>query len=259
VSKRLVIIPTYNEKENIANIIAAVFSLPAPFHILIVDDGSPDGTSDIVKNIQLTSNGALHIIERKGKLGLGTAYIAGFHWGLARDYDFICEMDADFSHNPKDLLRLCDACDKQGVGMAVGSRYTKGGKLENWPWDRVALSYGASIYVRAITWMNVKDPTAGFVCYKREALESIDLKKIRFVGYAFQIEMKYAIHSLGYKIVELPITFKDRILGDSKMNSNIISEAALGVVKMRWQRLFHNYDKKTADTEIKSENSTSSQ
>ena len=258
-SKRLVIIPTYNEKENIANIIAAVFSLPAPFHILIVDDGSPDGTSDIVKNIQLTSNGALHIIERKGKLGLGTAYIAGFHWGLARDYDFICEMDADFSHNPKDLLRLCDACDKQGVGMAVGSRYTKGGKLENWPWDRVALSYGASIYVRAITWMNVKDPTAGFVCYKREALESIDLKKIRFVGYAFQIEMKYAIHSLGYKIVELPITFKDRILGDSKMNSNIISEAALGVVKMRWQRLFHNYDKKTADTEIKSENSTSSQ
>jgi len=259
VSKRLVIIPTYNEKENIANIIAAVFSLPAPFHILIVDDGSPDGTSDIVKNIQLTSNGALHIIERKGKLGLGTAYIAGFHWGLARDYDFICEMDADFSHNPKDLLRLCDACDKQGVGMAVGSRYTKGGKLENWPWDRVALSYGASIYVRAITWMNVKDPTAGFVCYKREALESIDLKKIRFVGYAFQIEMKYAIHSLGYKIIELPITFKDRILGDSKMNSNIISEAALGVVKMRWQRLFHNYDKKTADTEIKSENSTSSQ
>lgn len=258
-SKRLVIIPTYNEKENIANIIAAVFSLPAPFHILIVDDGSPDGTSDIVKNIQLTSNGALHIIERKGKLGLGTAYIAGFHWGLARDYDFICEMDADFSHNPKDLLRLCDACDKQGVGMAVGSRYTKGGKLENWPWDRVALSYGASIYVRAITWMNVKDPTAGFVCYKREALESIDLKKIRFVGYAFQIEMKYAIHSLGYKIIELPITFKDRILGDSKMNSNIISEAALGVVKMRWQRLFHNYDKKTADTEIKSENSTSSQ
>lgn len=257
-SKRLVIIPTYNEKENIANIIAAVFSLPTSFHILIVDDGSPDGTAEIVKDLQLTSNNALHIIEREGKLGLGTAYIAGFRWGLARNYDFICEMDADFSHNPKDLVRLCEGCDKQGVGMTVGSRYTKGGKLENWPWDRVALSYGASLYVRAITWMNVKDPTAGFVCYKREALESIDLNKIRFVGYAFQIEMKYAIHSLGYKIVELPITFKDRVLGDSKMNSNIISEAALGVIKMRWQRLFHNYDKKVTTTKMKSENSTSS-
>lgn len=256
--KRLVIIPTYNEKENIANIIAAVFSLPIPFHILIVDDGSPDGTADIVKNLQLTSDGQLHIIERQGKLGLGTAYIAGFRWGLAREYDFICEMDADFSHNPKDLMRLCEACNEQGIGMTVGSRYVKGGKLENWPWDRVALSYGASLYVRAITWMNVKDPTAGFVCYKREALESIDLDKIRFVGYAFQIEMKYAIHSLGFKIAELPITFKDRILGDSKMNSNIISEAALGVIKMRWQRLFHNYDKKTLTTKIKSENTTTS-
>jgi len=258
VLKRLVIIPTYNEKENIANIIAAVFSLPTPFHILIVDDGSPDGTADIVKNLQLTSDGQLHILERKGKLGLGTAYIAGFRWGLAREYDFICEMDADFSHNPKDLMRLCEACNKQGIGMTVGSRYVKGGKLENWPWDRVALSYGASLYVRAITWMNVKDPTAGFVCYKREALESIDLDKIRFVGYAFQIEMKYAIYSLGYKIVELPITFKDRILGDSKMNSNIISEAALGVIKMRWQRLFHNYDKKNITAKMKSENTTSS-
>jgi len=258
VLKRLVIIPTYNEKENIANIIAAVFSLPAPFHILIVDDGSPDGTADIVKNLQLTSDGQLHLIERKGKLGLGTAYIAGFRWGLEREYDFICEMDADFSHNPKDLMRLCDACNKQGIGMTVGSRYVKGGKLENWPWDRVALSYGASLYVRAITWMNVKDPTAGFVCYRREALDSIDLDKIRFVGYAFQIEMKYAVYSLGYKIVELPITFKDRILGDSKMNSNIISEAALGVVKMRWQRLFHNYDKKTLTAKMKSENTTSS-
>ncbi len=257
-SKRLVIIPTYNEKENIANIIAAVFSLPASFHILIVDDGSPDGTANIVKKLQLTSNGKLHIIEREGKLGLGTAYIAGFRWGLAQDYDYICEMDADFSHNPKDLLRLVEGCEKQGVGMTVGSRYTKGGKLVNWPWDRVALSYGASLYVRAITWMNVKDPTAGFVCYRREALGNIDLDKIRFVGYAFQIEMKYAVYSLGYKIVELPITFKDRILGDSKMNSNIISEAALGVIKMRWQRLFHNYEKKGVKSKMKSENSTSS-
>ena len=258
VLKRLVIIPTYNEKENIANIIAAVFSLPSSFHILIVDDGSPDGTADIVKEIQKTSKESLHIIERKGKLGLGTAYIAGFRWGLAREYDLICEMDADFSHNPKDLLRLSQGCEKQGVGMTVGSRYVKGGKLENWPWDRVALSFGASLYVRAITWMNIKDPTAGFVCYKREALENIDLDKIRFVGYAFQIEMKYAIHSLGFKIVEIPITFKDRILGDSKMNSNIISEAALGVIKMRWQRLFHNYGKEPISTKMKSENSTSS-
>lgn len=256
-SKRLVIIPTYNERENIADIIEAVFSLPLPFHVLIVDDGSPDGTAQIVRTLQAGNKECLFLLERKGKLGLGTAYIAGFRWGLAHEYDFICEMDADFSHNPKDLVRLYEACQQNGVGMAVGSRYTKGGKLENWPWDRVMLSYGASLYVRTITWMNVKDPTAGFVCYTREALEKIDLNKIRFVGYAFQIEMKYAVHSLGYQIVEIPITFKDRIKGDSKMNSNIISEAALGVIKMRWQRLFSNYEATPLTSDVKSEKTTS--
>jgi len=256
-SKRLVIIPTYNEKENIADIITAVFSLSIDFHILIVDDGSPDGTAQIVKTLQINNKDRLFLLERKGKLGLGTAYIAGFRWGLLKEYDHICEMDADFSHNPKDLIRLYKACQKSGVGMAVGSRYTKGGKLENWPWDRVFLSYGASLYVRTITWMNVKDPTAGFVCYTRKALESIDLNKIRFVGYAFQIEMKYAVHSLGYQIVEIPITFKDRVKGDSKMNSNIISEAALGVIKMRWQRLFNNYNITTVSPDIKSEKTSS--
>lgn len=241
-SDSLVIIPTYNEKENIAKIIAAVYSLAKSFHILIVDDGSPDGTGQIVKELQQTHADRLFLLERSGKLGLGTAYINGFEWGLAKSYEYFFEMDADFSHNPKDLLRLYEAC-KNGAGLAVGSRYVKGGKLENWPIDRILLSYGASWYVRLITQMPVKDPTAGFVCYRREVLLALDLSKISFVGYAFQIEMKFATRSLGFPIEEVPITFIDRVEGTSKMNSNIISEAMKGVIQMRWNSFFRSYKK----------------
>ncbi len=240
-SKRLVIIPTYNEKENIEKIINAVFSLEIPFDILIVDDGSPDGTAQIVKGLQSNHSNALFIEERSGKLGLGTAYIHGFKWGLERGYDYLFEMDADFSHNPKDLVRLYHACSENKADMSVGSRYMKGGKVENWPWDRIALSFGASLYVRMITFMNVKDPTAGFVCYTRKVLETIDLDKIRFVGYAFQIEMKFATTTLGFKIEEVPITFIDRVEGVSKMNTSIISEAIFGVLSMKWQSFFNSY------------------
>ncbi len=240
-AKSLVIIPTYNEKENISKIINAVFSLSVDFHILVVDDGSPDGTADIVRDMMQTQQERLHIMERSGKLGLGTAYIAGFRWGLERGYDYLFEMDADFSHNPKDLVRLLEACQKPGVDVVVGSRYIKGGKLENWPFDRIALSYGASLYVRMVTWMPVNDPTAGFICYSRKVLETIDLDKIRFVGYAFQIEMKYAAYSLGFKIKEIPITFTDRVEGESKMNTSIISEAIKGVLQMKWKSFFNSY------------------
>ncbi len=240
-AKSIVIIPTYNEKENIAKIIEAVFSLERPFHILIVDDNSPDGTADIVKDMRNLYPNSLFIIEREGKLGLGTAYIMGFKWALEHGYDFIFEMDADFSHNPNDLIRLQDACLKNGADMAVGSRYVKGGKLENWPWDRIFISFGASLYVRIITWMPVKDPTAGFICYKRKVLETIDLDQIRFVGYAFQIEMKFAAHTLGFKIAEIPITFADRTEGTSKMNSSIVSEAIKGVIQMKWKSFSHSY------------------
>lgn len=243
-SNCLVIIPTYNEKENIRKIIAAVFNLNHPFHILIVDDGSPDGTADIVRSIQKSDAHRLHLLCREGKQGLGTAYIAGFRWGLKNGYDYIFEMDADFSHNPNDLPRLYEACAKQGADLAVGSRYTKGGKVENWPFDRIALSYGASIYVRLITWMPVKDPTAGFVCYTRKVLEKMDLDKIRFVGYAFQIEMKFAARSIGFKIAEVPITFTDRVEGVSKMNTSIISEAILGVIQMKFSGFFNSYEVK---------------
>lgn len=239
-SDSLVIIPTYNEKENIARMIDKVMSLPLGFHLLIVDDGSPDGTADIVRKKIAEYPGRVHIKERQGKLGLGTAYIAGFRWGLEKGYGFIFEMDADFSHNPDDLARLYEACAK-GAGVAVGSRYVKGGKLENWPADRVMLSYGASLYVRMITFMPVNDPTAGFVCYRREVLEAIDLDKIRFVGYAFQIEMKFAAFQLGYQIAEVPITFTDRIEGTSKMSSGIIKEAVLGVLQMRVRGFFNTY------------------
>lgn len=239
--KSLVIIPTYNEKENIANIIEAVFSLTRPFHILVVDDGSPDGTAGIVKSLQKQHPESLHILEREGKLGLGTAYIAGFKWGLKAGYEYLFEMDADFSHNPRDLVHLYDACSKEDVDVAVGSRYVKGGKLENWPWDRIFLSYGASLYVRTVTWMPVKDPTAGFICYSRKVLETINLDKIRFVGYAFQIEMKFAAYTLGFNIQEVPITFVDRVEGVSKMNSSIISEAIFGVLQMKWQSFFNSY------------------
>jgi len=240
-SKSLVIIPTYNEKENVANIIEAVFSLPEPFDILIVDDGSPDGTADIVKELMLQNKGRLHIHEREGKLGLGTAYIAGFRWGLERGYDYLFEMDADFSHDPKDLVRLKAACSEEGIDLAVGSRYIKGGKLKNWPFDRIALSYGASLYVKMITWMPVHDPTAGFICYSRKVLENIDLDKIRFVGYAFQIEMKFAAYKLGFKIKEVPITFTDRVEGESKMHKSIVSEAIKGVLQMKWKSFSSTY------------------
>lgn len=236
----LVIIPTYNERENIVRMIQTVAGLEKAFHLLIVDDGSPDGTADLVRELQQEYPDSLHLLERKGKLGLGTAYIAGFRWGLARDYDYIFEMDADFSHNPSDLLRLYDAC-RQGADVAVGSRYVPGGKLANWPADRVFLSKGASLYVRIITMMPVMDPTAGFICYSRKVLEAIDLDKIKAIGYAFQIEMKYAARCLGFSIVEVPITFTDRVEGTSKMSRGIIKEAILGVLRMRWRSFFSSY------------------
>lgn len=239
--EKLVIIPTYNEKENVCNIIDAVMQLHLGFHVLIIDDGSPDGTADIVKALFATYPGALFLEERRGKLGLGTAYIHGFKWAIARGYEYIFEMDADFSHNPADLERLYLACKKGGGDVAVGSRYTKGGAVENWPANRIALSKGASYYTRMITWMPVKDPTAGFVCYKKNVLETINLDGIHFVGYAFQIEMKFAAYKLGFNIVEVPITFKDRTMGSSKMNKSIIKEGVLGVIKLRWDSFFKNY------------------
>ncbi|RAJ05110.1 dolichol-phosphate mannosyltransferase [Chitinophaga skermanii] len=239
--EKLVIIPTYNEKDNIRKIISAVFNLQQGFHVLIVDDGSPDGTGQIVKDMQTDYPGQLFIEERSGKLGLGTAYIHGFKWALRNGYQFIFEMDADFSHNPNDLPRLYDACKNGGAGVAVGSRYVTGGKTENWPWDRAVLSYGASVYVRCITWMPVKDATAGFVCYKNEVLQAINLDEIQFVGYAFQIEMKFTAWKLGFKIKEVPITFIDRKEGYSKMSSGIVKEGILGVLKIQWQSLFKNY------------------
>jgi len=245
--EKLVIIPTYNEKDNIASIIEAVIALRQQFHVLVIDDGSPDGTAAIVKSLFSMYPGQLFLEERKGKSGLGTAYIHGFRWALAHGYDFIFEMDADFSHNPSDLQNLYEAC-KSGAGVAVGSRYVKGGAVENWPTNRIALSKGASLYTRIITLMPVKDPTAGFVCYRREVLESINLSEIHFVGYAFQIEMKFAAWKLGFTIKEVPITFKDRKLGESKMNKGIIKEGVLGVLKLRWMSLFKNYRNNVKNT-----------
>ena len=231
-NEKLVIIPTYNEIENINLIIPAVLELETNFHVLIVDDNSPDGTAEEVKNWQLKHPTKVYMLQREGKLGLGTAYIAGFKFALDKGYEYIFEMDADFSHNPKDLLRLFKAC-QEGADLSIGSRYVKGGGLENWPLDRKLLSC-ASIYVRSITWMMIKDPTAGFVCYTNKVLSTFDLNKIIFIGYAFQIEMKYSAWKNGFKLVELPIIFKDRELGHSKMNSNIVSEAMKGVISMRW-------------------------
>lgn len=242
--EKLVIIPTYNEKENIANILAAVFGLHQDFHVLVIDDGSPDGTAQIVKEIQSKYIGQLFLEERKGKLGLGTAYIHGFKWALAKGYNFIFEIDADFSHNPNDLPRLYNACKSEGGDVAIGSRYVNKGGVVNWPWDRIALSKGASLYTRMITWMPVKDPTAGFVCYKKEVLEAINLDAISFVGYAFQIEMKFAAWKLGFKIIEVPIIFQDRTQGTSKMNKGIVKEGILGVLKLRWNSFFKSYRKK---------------
>ncbi len=240
-SRNLVIIPTYNEKENIERIVRAVFALVTPFHVLVVDDGSPDGTATIVKKLKEEFPNQLFILERKGKLGLGTAYIAGFRWGIENNYDNIAEMDADFSHNPSDLVRLVNVLDRNEADVAVGSRYVKGGDVKNWSTYRIVLSYGASMYVRIVTGMPVKDPTAGFVCYNRRVLETIDLSKIRFIGYAFQIEMKFATYKLGFKISEVPIKFVDRVEGVSKMNMSIFSEAINGVFKMRWRSLFKSY------------------
>jgi dolichol-phosphate mannosyltransferase len=237
--KKLVIIPTYNEKENVTNIIQAVIGLESNFHVLIVDDNSPDGTGQIVDKLISEYKGSLYILHRKEKNGLGPAYIAGFKYGLANNYDYIFEMDADFSHNPKDLLRLFAACKDEGADMSVGSRYTKGGAIDDsWGWYRHMLSFGASLYVRMITFMPVKDPTAGFICYSKKVLDKIDLDNISFTGYAFQIEMKYAAFRNGFRIQEVPITFIDRELGVSKMNTSIVKEAILGVLRMRMKKNF---------------------
>lgn len=239
VAKNLVIIPTYNEKENAEQIIKKVFSLEELFHILIVDDGSPDGTADIVKRLMKEFPDRLHIMERKGKLGLGTAYITGFKYALKNGYEYICEMDADFSHNPEDLMRLQDECSKEGADVAIGSRYITGVNVVNWPMGRVMLSYYASKYVRIVTGMKVKDTTAGFICYHRRVLEKINLDNIRMIGYAFQIEMKFKTWLLGFKVREVPIIFTERKHGSSKMSGGIFSEAVFGVISMRLKSLFN--------------------
>ena len=236
-SSSLVIIPTYNEIENVDAIIRAVFELQKDFHVLVVDDNSPDGTADHVVTMQKEFPDQLFLEVRKGKSGLGTAYIHGFKWAIARKYDYIFEMDADFSHNPTDLLRLRKACEN-GADVVVGSRYKKGVNVVNWPLYRVLLSYGASFYVKIITGMRVHDPTAGFVCYKRHVLENINLDSIRFIGYAFQIEMKFRAYLKKYKIEEISIIFRDRVKGKSKMSSSIINEAIFGVMKMKLKSIF---------------------
>ena len=242
-SDSIVIIPTYNERENIENIIRAVFALEKVFHILIIEDGSPDGTASIVKTLQQKFPERLFMIERKGKLGLGTAYIAGFKWSLEHNYEYIFEMDADFSHNPADLPRLYKACAEEGADVAIGSRYISGVNVVNWPMGRVLMSYFASKYVRLITGIPVQDTTAGFKCYRRRVLETIDLDGIRFKGYAFQIEMKFTAYKCGFKIVEVPVIFINRELGTSKMNSSIFGEAVFGVIKLKVHSWFHKYPK----------------
>ena len=229
----LVIIPTYNEKENVVNMIHTVMNLTMAFDILFVDDGSPDGTALLIQEQQSHFTDRIHLLQRTGKLGLGTAYIAGFQWAIAEKYDYICEMDCDFSHTPKDLIRLVEAC-QGGADMSVGSRYTKGGGVIDWPLKRRIMSRGAGIYVNLVLGLGVQDATAGFVCYKRQVLENLDLQGIRFIGYAFQIEMKYKTKRSGFRIKEVPIIFKDRLLGKSKMSLNIFNEAFIGVLKMRF-------------------------
>ena len=244
-SDSIVIIPTYNEKENIENIIRAVFGLEKVFHILVIDDGSPDGTAAIVKGLQKEFPERLFIVERKGKLGLGTAYIRGFKWAIEHKYDFIFEMDADFSHNPNDLPRLYEACAVQGGDVAIGSRYVSGVNVVNWPMGRVLMSYFASKYVRIVTGLPIHDTTAGFKCYRRQVLETIDLDHIRFKGYAFQIEMKFTAYKCGFKIIEVPVIFINRELGTSKMNSSIFGEAVFGVIKLKVNSWFHTFPQKT--------------
>ena len=243
-SDSIVIIPTYNEKENIENIIRAVFGLEKTFHILIIEDGSPDGTAAIVKTLQQEFPERLFMVERTGKLGLGTAYICGFKWGIEHGYDYVFEMDADFSHNPNDLPRLYNACASEGYDVAIGSRYVSGVNVVNWPMGRVLMSYYASKYVQFVTGIKVKDTTAGFKCYRREVLETLELDKIRFKGYAFQIEMKFTAYKCGFKIKEVPVIFVNRELGTSKMNSSIFGEAMFGVMRLRWDGWFRKYPKK---------------
>jgi dolichol-phosphate mannosyltransferase len=244
-SKNLVIIPTYNEKENVENIIKAISSLEEKFHILIIDDGSPDGTADIVKRLMGGEyKDSLFIIERKGKLGLGTAYIAGFKWAIEHQYDFVFEMDADFSHNPNDLPRLYQKCAEEGYDVAIGSRYVSGVNVVNWPMGRVLMSYFASKYVRIVTGLPIHDTTAGFKCYRRQVLETIDLDQIKFKGYAFQIEMKFTAYKCGFKIAEVPVIFINRELGTSKMNTSIFGEAVMGVIQLKVHSWFHKYPQK---------------
>jgi dolichol-phosphate mannosyltransferase len=240
VSKALVIIPTYNEKENIEKMIHTIFSLPLGYHLLVVDDGSPDGTASLVRNLQQSFPERLFIIERPGKQGLGTAYIMGFKWGIERAYDYLFEMDADFSHNPSDLPVLHQTC-QNGADLAIGSRYKSGVNVVNWPMGRVLMSYFASVYVRFITGMKIYDTTSGFKCYRRQVLEKIDLDKIRFKGYAFQIEMKFTTWKLGFRIEEVPIVFTDRREGVSKMSGGIFNEAVWGVLRMKLRSIFHPY------------------
>lgn len=243
--RQLVIIPTYNEKENVEAIIRAVMGLPIAFHVLIIDDGSPDGTAKIVKRLMKDEfNDRLFIIERSGKLGLGTAYITGFKWAIEHQYDYIFEMDADFSHNPNDLIKLHEALDKQKADVAIGSRYLTGVNVVNWPMGRVLMSYFASKYVRFVLGVTIHDTTAGFVGYRRQVLETIELDKIRFKGYAFQIEMKYTAYKCGFIIVEVPIVFVNRVLGTSKMSGGIFSEALLGVIRLKVSGWFRKFPKK---------------
>lgn len=241
--KKLVIIPTYNEKENIEAILSAVFSLQMNYHVLVIDDSSPDSTASIVKSLMIQYENRLFLEERKGKLGLGTAYIHGFKWALTKGYDYIFEMDADFSHDVNDLDRLYAAC-RSGADVAVGSRYVKGGEIENWPLSRHIYSRGGALYTKLLTWIPVNDPTAGFVCYSRRVLDTINFDEIRFVGYAFQVEMKFAAWKLGFRIAEVPIVFRDRKYGVSKMSKGILKEGILGVLKIQWQSMFKNYRKK---------------
>ncbi|MGB0367847.1 MAG: polyprenol monophosphomannose synthase [Flavobacteriales bacterium] len=242
-SDSLVIIPTYNEMENVQQMVRTVMALDKKFHLLIIDDGSPDGTGQLVKDMIPECDGRLFIEERTGKLGLGTAYIHGFKWALARHYEFIFEMDCDFSHNPEDLIRLYNAAVNEPADLVVGSRYIKGVNVVNWPMGRVLMSYYASAYVRMVTGMSIRDTTAGFKCYKRTVLETIPLDKIKFYGYAFQIEMKFSAWKYGFKLHEVPIIFTDRTAGTSKMSSGIFKEAIFGVLEMRWKSLFRNYKK----------------
>jgi dolichol-phosphate mannosyltransferase len=250
VADSLIIIPTYNEKENIEKMVRKIFSLPHGFHLLIIDDGSPDGTAAIVKDLQKEYEGRLFLEERSGKMGLGTAYIHGFKWAIERKYDYIFEMDCDFSHNPDDLIRLYNACANNGADLAIGSRYIKGANVVNWPLNRVIMSYYASVYVRLITGIEVKDTTAGFKCYKRKVLETIRLDQVKFVGYAFQIEMKFTAWKHGFKIVEVPIVFTDRTEGTSKMSKGIFKEAILGVMEMKWKSFFRKYKKVNATADV---------